>query len=624
MSKSVRGRGLAVVIALLLPLVIVGLQHIAIQPSVWIVYADTQDASIDLASITLSDEMISAGYIVKEMSFMEIDRIPLYSDAIVLIGHGQVEGLEVLDTILPWTLVNDVLEERESQMVMLLTCNSPSEPESGIFGFPGQIDARAGALLTAWKILQTLAPRQQANIPLELAVDAQMKMEHPLESYVYFLHGYYGSNSDFDFMRDYLEPFIGSRYSAGTIENYSYFEDYPGLPEEWVHTFVGGVSTYSENFYNRLMNNHTAGTQIDIVAHSIGGIIIREMLRLHRADLESAGIEIGRVVTLGTPHYGTEMACANLGAFAITVLLSLFGDCWLTPVFLQMHPYSPLIMILNADPESYMSGIEWYSISGYDWLIGNLLYMGGILNGPNDQLVTMSSASVPLASGTEYINGTHAMLVSDGPSGASYPLVNDWLGGGIDTDTDGIIDVEERYIYYTDPYDSDSDNDALSDYDEIFVHETNPNAWSTDGDILSDSQEIAWGYDPNNTYDPINAQELTYSAWQVNGVTGYVRANHYAAMDYVKVYVQYKNSLGYWTAYFYVGTDYTPSYYGDYYVEWSLLQGYVQMQVNVQAYAIEWDPAIEQDVHIYLGSDQQYVTLPGGGGGKPGGDPVPE
>lgn len=40
------------------------------------------------------------------------------------------------------------------------------------------------------------------------------------------------------------------------------------------------------------------------------------------------------------------------------------------------------------------------------------------------------------------------------------------------------------------------------------------------------------------------------------------------------------------------------------------------MQVNVQAY---------DSANHYLGSDQQYVTIPGGGGGgKPGGDPVPE
>jgi hypothetical protein len=150
---------------------------------------------------------------------------------------------------------------------------------------------------------------------------------------------------------------------------------------------------------------------------------------------------------------------------------------------------------------------------------------------------------------------------------------------------------------------------------EIFTYNTNPLAWSTDGDILSDSQEIAWGYDPNNTDNPIDAQYLTYSAWQVSGI-GKVRANHYTAMDYVKVYVRYKNSMGYWTGDMLAGIEYDPDYSGDYFVQWSLLSGYIQMLVTVKAY---------DSANHYLGCDQAYVTLPDdGGGGKPGGDPLPE
>ena len=84
-------------------------------------------------------------------------------------------------------------------------------------------------------------------------------------------------------------------------------------------------------------------------------------------------------------------------------------------------------------------------------------------------------------------------------------------------------------------------------------------------------------------------------------------------MDYVKVYVKYKSSFGHWTSYWYAGTDGTPYYSGDYYVSWTLLPGYVQMKVQVQAY---------DSCGHYLGSDYQYVTLPGGGGGGEG--PVPE
>jgi len=48
---------------------------------------------------------------------------------------------------------------------------------------------------------------------------------------------------------------------------------------------------------------------------------------------------------------------------------------------------------------------------------------------------------------------------------------------------------------------------------------------------------------------------------------------------------------------------------------WTPLQGHEQMRMNVQVY---------DSANHNLGYDQQYVTLLGGGGGKLGGDPVPE
>lgn len=44
-----------------------------------------------------------------------------------------------------------------------------------------------------------------------------------------------------------------------------------------------------------------------------------------------------------------------------------------------------------------------------------------------------------------------------------------------DTDSDGISDWDELFIYATSPYLEDSDGDGLSDYEEIYVYKTNPN-----------------------------------------------------------------------------------------------------------------------------------------------------
>ncbi len=613
-TESIRVNSLAIVIILLLPLVILGLQNTTTQPSVWIVYTDSHDGNIQLAAQTFTNELKPEECVIRETTLNYLEMIPLHSDAIVLIGHGQEDGLEVSQTVLPWVNVSEAMVERRSQISILLACDSPSNLEFGIYGFSGMIDAEAGALLAAWHVKRLMNPHSE-NIPSSKIVDVQHAMKHPLESYVYFVHGYHGNNSQFLDLIDTLTLW-GSFAGYDGYYFYSYFDDYSSVNV----AHGASIEEYAINFRNHLLYEHPRGTQIDIVAHSMGGLIARQMLMTERQTLESYGVEVGRVITLGTPHLGTRVADYGLGMLFTNILDLFYNEKpWATQVFVQMGTSHEFITTLNADPMSYSSGIEWYTVSGISnspWaIIMTLVHLDA-----NDVPVANGRAHLSFATQVLIEDIDHNVLIED-PLQRTYTNLSDWLAGGIDSDGDTIIDAEEKYVYYTDQNDTDSDNDALSDYDEIFIHGTNPNALSTDGDILSDSQEIAWGYDPLDTDNPIDAQELTYSAWQVNGVTGYVRANHWTAMDYVKVYAKYKNSLGYWTSYFYVGTDYTPTYYGDYYVSWSLLQGYVQMQVNVQAYAIEWDPAIEQDVHIYLGSDQQYVTLPGGGGG---GGPLPE
>jgi len=292
---------------------------------------------------------------------------------------------------------------------------------------------------------------------------------------------------------------------------------------------------------------------------------------------------------------------------------------------------------LNADPSSYSDGIRFTTAAAHDYWYGLALTLFHHVDPYSDPIVTVSSVHSIYA---EYAwnqttfpsNMFHNNLVDDEAGGGrTYNYVGEWLNYGIDSDGDGLLDDEESYYYgtnpdlydtdcdglsdsaewytyNTDPLDSDSDNDGLSDGAEVISYGTNPLNWNTDGDSIGDGNEASWGYNPLNANDPVPASSLIYKAWQSTGTTGYVRVNHYTAMDYVKVYVKYKSSSGYWTSYIHVGTDSTPSYYGDYYVSWTLIQGYVQMQVQVKAY---------DSSHHYLGSDYWYVSLPdeGGGGG---------
>ncbi len=60
----------------------------------------------------------------------------------------------------------------------------------------------------------------------------------------------------------------------------------------------------------------------------------------------------------------------------------------------------------------------------------------------------------------------------------------------LDTDHDGLTDVQETTIYHTDPHNADTDGDGLTDYQEVKIYHTNPRTVDTDNDGLTDYQEV--------------------------------------------------------------------------------------------------------------------------------------
>lgn len=76
-------------------------------------------------------------------------------------------------------------------------------------------------------------------------------------------------------------------------------------------------------------------------------------------------------------------------------------------------------------------------------------------------------------------------------------LGNDKTDGEYDMDDDGLTNYQE-FIYSTNTMNADSDNDGLNDYEEIFTYKTNPSLIDTDGDNVSDGDEISLNLNPNN------------------------------------------------------------------------------------------------------------------------------
>lgn len=68
---------------------------------------------------------------------------------------------------------------------------------------------------------------------------------------------------------------------------------------------LAGIETYVDELLGELdsLSSRGGSDTITIVAHSMGGLVVRAALRRARPGL------IGRIITIGAPHHGTALAC---------------------------------------------------------------------------------------------------------------------------------------------------------------------------------------------------------------------------------------------------------------------------------------------------------------------------
>ncbi|MDF1541288.1 MAG: alpha/beta hydrolase, partial [Candidatus Thorarchaeota archaeon] len=257
--------------------------------------------------------------------------------------------------LIPWCELYNDISERQPQKTIVLACNSPSDQASNIIGFDSGVDAEAGAIIVGWYLQQTVTKQSELEFPFDRVARAQNTMQHPLGRYLYFVHGYWGDDSQFGSMVGYLRDSTDTfelEYDLNDLSYFSYFDWYGATNEilkNLVH-YTYSISDFATNFYNEL-SNLPSGSQVNIIAHSMGGLIVREMLRLHRSDLNNDGINIGNVVTLGTPHLGTWLANPANNWAAIMALIGGYlaapGHLWPSPVFWSMTPISGFMTTLN-------------------------------------------------------------------------------------------------------------------------------------------------------------------------------------------------------------------------------------------------------------------------------------
>lgn len=72
-----------------------------------------------------------------------------------------------------------------------------------------------------------------------------------------------------------------------------------------------------------------------------------------------------------------------------------------------------------------------------------------------------------------------------------YIVDNNYDAGlSLDSDDDGVLNIDENIIYLTNPQNSDTDGDGLKDGLELTSYKTDPNVVDTDYDNLSDGEEV--------------------------------------------------------------------------------------------------------------------------------------
>jgi len=579
------------------------------ESTLFILKAESGDPNIDMGvnSLKLGFRDVVSDVIIRGLE--RLDTLDANGEYLIIVGHGTPEGLETSGKTVPWDELYAAIRSAGPERAFVLACYSPVDEE--IIGFNAPIDARAGAILISLMICNLLKPEKQSNFPIQDAIMAQRAMRNPLNRYVYFVHGYFGNNSDFTTMVDRL-VYDGLAISYSEIRYFDYFEHYGlELPQDVLlinalHQYTS-ISTYANHFADELCSL-PPGSHVSIVAHSMGGIITREMLGLYRADLDALGIFIDKVITLGTPNLGTWLANpAHPWAVILTLIGGLinYAQYWPSSVFHSLVPVSPLIVNLNADPISYNYGIDWYTAAGYDPIMSDFTYSIHLDN--SDPLVAVGMAHLSYSSVAVTYDGIdHTGLIQNTGSAGTFSDVYSWLCSGDDYDGDGLTDDAELYTWGTNPSDIDSDNDGLSDYEEVTNadYKTDPNNPNTDGDAIDDGTEIAWSYNPLDSTSPIQARSLIQNMQIYSDSTISVTVRSLTGVTKVMFYAQYKDYWGSWTSYQLIGTDSSAPFIKS----WAIPKGYAEIRVKVEAY---------NSGNIYLGCDTAYMTLGSGD------DPVP-
>jgi hypothetical protein len=207
-----------------------------------------------------------------------------------------------------------------------------------------------------------------------------------------------------------LDPAVEARVlgggTAGTIWIYRYYDLKPRALERYGEGLARLVGLIRES----ALRHGEEFRGVDIVAHSMGGLVVREgLLAMHEAENDSARRDVHKVVTLGTPHRGIAFQRAPdwlvrilpLVSAASRELESFRPDSTLFLDWERAFDTRNVLTVVGTDYRSYNVG----AASALNRL-SSLFDEGGLTYNRSDGLVKQASAQLPGAPRT-FVHKSH-------------------------------------------------------------------------------------------------------------------------------------------------------------------------------------------------------------------------
>lgn len=172
-----------------------------------------------------------------------------------------------------------------------------------------------------------------------------------LHGYSHFGGGHPDCHAYFGDLRDYLEGEGRTVVIAGYYEGNDNGSLHRANEDRCDNFMSGNSNTPIEHIakeFRDYIKERFPNETVDIVAHSMGGLVTRQMLEMYGKQLN-----VDDVVTLGTPHAGTEG------------LTSWSAACFAAYQCMQMKPGSSFITNLEHNPQS-SEPTQWSLIGTYN------------------------------------------------------------------------------------------------------------------------------------------------------------------------------------------------------------------------------------------------------------------